>query len=313
MVRFAILAAALSACGDDTSAPTPEVVVSDASLGGTTPKVLGATATDVFWSASSGSNTLIGGASLASLPVQGGQLATASGPVVHAGNYVLFEDAGTLSRVGGAATIQRLTTAAPEWLSGSSAEPPVAAWTVGPVLSWGADDAQMTASFTKIDSCDHAYVSTRQLYVACDGASGRRLLRVDQRSGEVAPMTASSTWAAMFPGSGMAGSTYRGRVVGGDDESALWLVEEMPSKRGILVSQPVQGEPAVLLEHLVAASGFFVTADALYWQENDALLSAPRAGGVASIVATDLGTVGAIADGYAYFTHGVAIERLRVE
>jgi hypothetical protein len=43
------------------------------------------------------------------------------------------------------------------------------------------------------------------------------------------------------------------------------------------------------------------------------LLTAPRTGGAASIVASDLGPVGAVADGYAYFTQGVAIERLRVE
>jgi hypothetical protein len=69
----------------------------------------------------------------------------------------------------------------------------------------------------------------------------------------------------------------------------------------------------VLLEHIRGASGFFATADSLYWQEADALLTAPRTGGAASIVASDLGPVGAVADGYAYFTQGVAIERLRVE
>ena len=312
-LRFAIVAAALGACGDDGATRTPEVVIADASLGGSMPTVLGATATTVFWSSSSGATTLVGGASLASLPAQGSQLAAASGPVAHAGDYVAFVTDGTISRVDAAGTVQRLTAGAPDALGAGSASPPVIAWTVGPVLSWGPDDAQSTATFTKIDSCDHAFVASQQIYVACDGASGRRLLRVDQRSGDVTPVIASSTLAPMFPGGAMAGSTYRGRIVDGDNEGVLWLVEEMPSQRAILVLQPLQGEPTLLLEHVARASGFFATADSLYWQEGDALLTAPRSGGPAAIVATDLGTVGAVADGYAYFTHGVAIERLRVE
>jgi hypothetical protein len=117
----------------------------------------------------------------------------------------------------------------------------------------------------------------------------------------------------MFPGGASDGATYRGRIVHADDDGALWLVEEIPSGRGIVVSEPVQGDATVLLEHLAGASGFFATPDALYWQEDDALLSAPRAGGAAEIISSLPGPAGALADGYIYFVDGTAIKRLPLE
>jgi len=308
------LLAALGACGGGGSGPTFEVVVPDATLNGAVPVVIGATADTVFWSASTGAGTtFVAGASVASLPAQGTQLATASGPVAPAGAHVLFVADQTISRVGIDGVAQRITTGAPDALAGSSDTVPVVVWTSGAVVSWGVDDMQTTATLTKIDRCDHARVTMQQIYVAADGPSGRRLLRIDQRTGDVTSITASSTWSTMFPGGGMAGATYRGRIVGADDSGALWLVEEMPSGRGIVVSEPLQGAPSVLLEHVSGATGFFASANGLYWQEGDELLTAPRTGGAASIIGSLPGRADAFADGYIYVTDGSAIERLRVE
>jgi len=299
-----LVAGALVACGgSDTK---PEVVVADT---GASPVVIGATADRVIWT----NNAVVSAGSLGSLPATAQQLATASGPVAHAGAYVLVTANQTISRVSLDGVIERITDVTPDALAGNTDVPPVAAWSSGADVSWGVDGVEMMATLTRIDRCDHARVTGRFIYVAADGGSGRRLLRIDQQTAEITPMTSSSTWAAMFPNGGATGATYEGRIVGADDEGALWLVEEMPSHRGIVVSVPVQGEPAVLLQHLSAATGFFVSESALYWQEDDALLSAPLAGGPAEIVATLPGSAGALADGYVYFAHGTAIERLRVE
>jgi hypothetical protein len=308
----AVAATLLGACGSPDG--NAELVVRDATLGGAAPVVIGATADAVMWTASAGAGTtLVGGGSLASLPAPPMQLAAASGPVAHAGNHVVFVADQTISRAGLDGVVQRVTNADVDMLAGGSGTVPVVAWSAGPVVSWGADDAQTAATLTKIDRCDHARVTTRQIFVAADGTSGRRLLRIDQRTGDITPITASSTWAPMFPGGGTTGATYRGRIVGADDDGALWLVEEMPSGRGIVVSEPVQGEASVVLEHVSGATGFFASERSLYWQEGDALLAAPRSGGAAEIIASLPGPVGALADGYVYFTDGATIERLRVE
>lgn len=312
-VPRATLAVLLTACGSD-SGPSFELVISDARVDGGAPVVLGATASTVTWSASAGGGiTLVARGSLAKLPTEQQKVATATGPVATAGDSVLFAADNTISRVDVDGTVERLTAGTPEALAGSAEAVPVIAWTSGAVVSWGVDDAQRTATLTKIDRCDHARVSSHHIFVAADGASGRRLLRIEQSTGVITPVTASSTWAPMFPGTAADGSTYRGRIVHADDDGALWLVEEMPSGRGIVVSEPVQGDAAVLLEHLTNASGFFATPDALYWQEDDALLSAPRAGGPAEIVASLPGAAGAVADGYVYFVDGTAIKRLPLE
>jgi hypothetical protein len=304
----AMLVAVLGACGGDSTDPT-EVVIADASLGGAAPSVLGATSTTVFWSAS----TRIGGGSLASLPAAGAELAVASGPVAHAGEHVVFVADGNISHVDIEGVVQRITTGAPDAVAGNAAASPVVVWTTGPMVEWGVDDPQMTTSLPRIDRCDHLRVTAKQIYVAADGASTRRLLRIDQQTGDITAITASSTWAPMFPHGGTAGATYRGRIVDADDEGVLWLVEEMPTERGLLVSAPMQGDASVLLDHVSGASGFFASETALYWQEGDELLTAPRTGGAASIVASLPGPAGGFADGYVYFTNGAAIERLRVE
>lgn len=311
---FALLACgALGACGEP-AATSSEVVVADATLGGAPPVVISATAGAVMWTSSpSAGMTHVGGASVATLPAQGQDLATASGPVAPAGDYVVFAASGRISRVTLGGAPERIVAVTPDALGGNEKVPPVSAWTSGGVLSWGVDSEEMTATLTRVDSCDHARVTSGDIFVAATTNGERRLLRVDQQTGAVAGVTSSTTWADMFPGGGMAGATYAGRIVGADDHGALWLVEEMPSKRGVLVDAPVQGETAVLLEHVMGASGFFASQDALYWQEGDELLTAPRTGGAASIVASLPGAAGAFADGYVYFVNGSAIERLRVE
>jgi len=208
---------------------------------------------------------------------------------------------------------ERITDVDPDALAGNTLAPPLVTWTSGAVVSWGVDGMEGTTTLTRIDRCDHARVTGRSIYVATDGGSGRRLLRIDQQTAVITPVTSSNTWAPMFPNGGAAGATYLGRIVGADDEGALWLVEEMPTRRGIVVSLPVNGDPSVVLQHLSNATGFFVSETSLYWQEGDALLGAPRAGGAAEIVATLPGVAGAVADGYVYFTDGSAIERLPVE
>jgi hypothetical protein len=216
-------------------------------------------------------------------------------------------------RVDGAGTVEGVNNGTPEVLGGSASETAITVWATGADVTWSGGAGSGSATLTRIDRCDHLRVADRQIHIAADGAGGRRLLRVDAGSAEVTSVTTSATWAPMFPGGSIAGSTYRGRIVDADGEAALWLVEEMPSERAILVREPVQGEATVLLEHVAHAAGFFASADALYWQEGDALLTAPRTGGPASIAATLTGSAGAYADGYVYITDGAAISRLRVE
>jgi hypothetical protein len=208
---------------------------------------------------------------------------------------------------------ERIVATTPEALGGNAAVPPVSAWTSGAVVSWGVDSEEMMATLNRVDSCDHARVTSHDIYVAAIGNGERRLVRIDQTTAAVMGVTSSSTWADMFPGGGTAGATYAGRIVDADDHGALWLVEETPTKRGLLIDAPAQGQAAVLLQHLQGATGLFASPDALYWQEGQELLTAPRAGGAASIVASLPGAAGAFADGYIYFVNGNAIERMHVE
>jgi len=303
----------LVACGGGSEEPpASEVVVADASLGGAPPSVIGATGSTVFWTASS----QIPAASVGTVPAMGVPLATATGLVAHGGDHVVFIDGGSIARVDASANPRPVTAASPEALAASPAllpDLPRIAWTNGAVVSWGVETAEMTATLNKVDRCDHLVATREQIYVAADGASGRRLLRVDPRNGEVSPVTASSTWAAMFPGGARGGATYAGRIVAADETQVLWLVEEIPTGRGLLIAKSLTGDPVVLLEHVTGASGFFASDTALYWQEGTELLTAARGGGEASIVATLPGPAGALADGYVYFADGNSIERLRVE
>ncbi len=305
-------AAGVGACGSDSD-PTSETVVANASLAGAAPRVLAVTPTTVFWSAAQGSTTLVGAASLTSLPAPGGQIATSAGPVAPAGEHVVVIEDGLISRVDPDGTARRIVSGMPDAVAGSSAEPPVLAWSTAATLAWGIDDVQMSIDLTKVDACDHLYVTPRRILVAADGATGRRVLSVDQRTGDATPITSSDAWASMFPDGPRPSSTYAGRIVGGDDDEVLWLVEETPSRRAILISHSATREPTVLLQYITGATAFFTTDDALYWQEDDALLTAPRAGGAASIAANLPGAAGAISGGFIYFTNGSAIERMRVE
>jgi len=306
---------AVGACG--SSDATPEVVVADAAMGAGTPTVLGATADLVYWTVASGTGPrLVAGSALAALPADGQQLGSASGPIAQVGDHVLLATDGAIVRVGVALPAAKVASANAEALGESLDSVPVVVWTEGAVVSWG--DGTSSATLSKIVSCDHVRVTATSIYVDADGTSGRRLLRIDRGTGVVSPLAASATFAPSFPGGATDGATYRGRLVGADDVGALWLVEEIPAgasatARALLVLAPEQGAPSVLLEHVGAVTGFFVDADALYWQEGDALLTAPRAGGAASIVGHVPGTAGAIADGFVYFTADNAIERLALD
>lgn len=61
------------------------------------------------------------------------------------------------------------------------------------------------------------------------------------------------------------------------------------------------------------ASAFFTRDEAFYWQEDDALLTAPRSGGAASIAQRVSGTVGAFDSGFVYSVEGSAIERVALD
>ena len=300
---FALAVSVAAACGD--SDPSPQVVVENA---GASPVVIGATADGVLWT----NGSSVSGAPVASLPATGHQLATASGPIAAAGNYAVYAAEGKIWRVSLASAPERLFGTMADALGGSADAPPIVALTSAAVVSWGIDSLQMSATLNRIDRCDHVRIAAGSIYVAADGTD-RRLFRIDPQTGVASSLTGSTGWAAMFPGGGTAGATYRGRIVNADDTGALWLVEEMPTARGIVVAEPLQGEASVVLEHLSHATGFFASADALYWQEGDELLTAPRAGGPASIVTSLPGPAGALAGGYVYYVNGSAIERLRVD
>ena len=195
---------------------------------------------------------------------------------------------------------------------------PVLVWTEGAVVSWGNGDLMESATLPKIIRCERVQITTQNIYIGAEGTSERRLLRIDRTTGTVFPHTASSTHSASFPGGPTSGAAYRGRLVGADDLGALWLVEETAPgaaspARAILVSVPNVGESTVLLEHITGASAFFTTEDAFYWQERDALLTAPRSGGAASIAGHLPGTAGAIDSGFIYFIEGTAIQRLHLD
>lgn len=305
---FAI-ATVVAACGGGDTGTEPEVVVADATLAGMPPHLLGATSNAVFWTAGS----TIGGASLSTLPASGTELATSLGAIAAAGDSVVFAGDGILLRVDLAATPGRIAVGTPEALAADASDPPQLAWTTAADVHWGTADVIKTATLTKIDSCDHAWVTPTQIFAACDGSTGRRLFSVETLSAQVSPLTSSSVWATMFPNGPMAGSTYVGRIVGANDFAVMWLVEEQPSKRAVLIRQPVSGDATVLLEHVTNATGFFVGDSALYWQEGSELLTAPLDGGAADIVATLPGDAGAFADGYIYYTDGSGIARLRVD
>lgn len=306
-----LVAVALVATACSGSDPSPEVVVKDASLGGSAPQVIGATPSSVFWTAAA-MPTLVGGAPIASLPATGTQLASAAGPIAMAGDVVVYADSGRVLTVDVMGMRGGVSSATPDSVGGVAATS-VFTWSVANTLSWTIRDTQASATLTRVDRCDHVRVTSDQIYVAADNSTGRRLLRVDQHTSAVTQVSLALKWAASFPGGGMAGATYTGQIIDADDAGVTWLVEELPSHRAIVVTEPMLGDSTVVLDHVMNASGFFASPTDLYWQEGAELLTAPRTGGPASIITSLPGPAGAFADGYIYYVNGMAIERLRVE
>lgn len=306
----------LAACGTDVS---PELVVGDAAKGGGVPTVLGADPGAVYWSVGAGTAPKrIAGSALVDLPGEAQDLGTASGPIAQVADHVLFVMGGTILRADVVTPASKVATVTAEAIGESLDTAPIFVWTEGAVVSWGNGNVMNTATLTKVVRCDHIRVTATSIYIAAEGTSERRLLRIDRRTKTVFALSASSTHAASFPGGGASGATYRGRLVGADAIGALWLVEETAAgatspARAILVSVPEDGEASVLLEHVTGATGFFAVGDALYWQERDALLTAPRAGGTASILGTVPGTAGAIDSDFVYFVDDSAIKRLPLD
>lgn len=317
MVGAAIIATVLlGACGTDVS---PELVVGDAAAGGGVPALLGAKPGAVYWTVAAGTGPKrIAGASLVDLPGEAQELGMASGPIAHVGDHVVFASGETILRADVTSGPAKVATVTAEALGESPEADPVLVWTAGAVVSWGNGDVMGSATLPKVVRCDHLEVTASNIYIAAEGTSERRLLRLDRKTGTVFPLTGSKSYSAAFPGGGPSDAVYRGRIVGTDDLGALWLVEETPAgatspARAILVSVPDEGEESVLLEHITEASAFFTTDDGFYWQERDALLTAPRSGGAASIAGHLPGTAGAIDSGFIYFVDGAAIERLPLD
>ena len=302
-----VIAALLGGCGTDPS--SSEVVVTDAP--GAT--LLGASSNAVYWSAAAGKRVL--GSSLETLPAEVEELSTATGPAVHADDHVLLVADGRVMRARVGAPPERLASATVEALGETSETPPRLIWTVADKLSWGLTDAERTITIPRTTRVDHVRAGFRRIYAAVDGPQGRRLIYVNLTDGLFHGLTAATTYADSFPGGPLDGATYSGRVVGADDNSAFWLVEETAAGasapgRAVLVSVLDTGVGTVLLEHIKRPSAFFVADDGFYWQEGDALLHAPREGGAASIAVHLDGTAGAIADGFVYYVSGSSIERL---
>ena len=309
----------LAACTESKS--TSELVVRDAALGGGTPALLGVDQNAVYWSVSAGSAPKqAAGSSLTTLPAEGQLLGAAVGPIVMAGDHLLLATEDSIVRADLGGRSKRLAQASAETLgedSGATGTSTIA-WTTGPAVTWGELEAPQRAVLPKVDRCDHLLITDGSLYIAADSVTGRRLIRIDRESHLVLPRTDSKSYGAAFPGGAKEGATYRGRIVGAEAAAAYWLVEELPAgttttSRAILVSAPDVGTPSVVLEHIGAVSGFFVADDAFYWQEGDALLTAPLAGGAAAIALELTGRAGAIADGFVYFTDGSSIQRLALD
>lgn len=309
-MRIALALVGLAACGSSGDEASFEVVVEDARLGGASPVLVGATSSTIFWRA----GYAIGGAAVDTVPSTGSQLAiAASAAIGQAGDFVAFVTDGRVSRVGADGMVARVAPGAPTVVGGNDLTPPVVAFVENMQLSWGPDDVQDTATLSRLTTCEQVLVTREQIYITGTANGGTRLLRVDQETGTVTTIATSIYRADLFPGGGQAGATYTGRIVDVSDDAALWLVEEQPSKRAIVVREPVRGDASVVLEYMQNATGFFASDTTLYWQEGETLLSAPRAGGSASIETELPGTLGAYADGYLYIANGNAIERLKVE
>lgn len=299
------IAALLVGCGSD---PTPEVVVADP---GGVPTLLGVSDDGVYWTTGSGAMRRISGANLDALPSTSMELVPAATIAVQARDHVLAVSGQNVMRASVLAPATRIATTDAEVLAESDGPVPRLVWTVGNRLSWGDGDLQGSATLNRTTTVDHIRAASNRYWAAADGSAGSRLVFVDRDTTASGTGASAARFAESFPGGGADGATYTGRIVDATNESALWLVEESPSHRGVLVEVTPPTTTKVLLDHIQGAGAFFATADAFYWQEKDVLLTAPRAGGAASIAAELDGTAGAVADGFVYYvTPGGAIERL---
>jgi hypothetical protein len=310
-----IIAALLAGCGTDD--PTPELVVTDASMGSGTPTLIGASAGSVYWSLSASGGKRIAGGSLVSLPTDGHEVLMATGAVAHAGDHVVGVSGSTILRAGVDTAPSRVMSGTADVLAETPEAVPRLVWTVGDKIYWGANEAEGSAVMPRTIRADHVRASKRWCYAAVDASGERRMIRVDRTTAAIGFGPGSERYAESFPGGAKTGATYRGRIVGADDAGAFWLVEEIASgattpARAVLVNLPENAPAAtVVLENINAPVAFFVADDAFYWQEGDALLTASRDGGAASIAAHLDGTAGALADGFVYYvTSSGSIERL---
>lgn len=280
--------------------------------------VVGADGDAVYWSVTQPNTTkLVFGSSVEELPRTGTQLGVSSGPVVQVGDHVVFATAKTVVR----ASIATAESSIAASTAGAVGESPDGAfvWFVDGQIQWGAK-AMEGSTMTRLSRANAIVASAARTYVA--GTIGTstdwRLLRLDRGGDRAVIVAGSMELAEKFPGGSVAMSSYRGRLVGADDAGALWLVSETAEDesiptRAILVSVPVEGEPSVLLDRIGAVTAFFATPERFYWQEGDAVLSAPTSGGAASLEAHIAGQAGAVADGFVYYVNGAAIERLAVD
>lgn len=301
---------ALSACGTDAG-PVGEIVV-ESTTGAVT--LLGGDAHTLYWSVKPSTGpTVVEGVSLDQLPAMPTSLGAAAGPMVQVRDHVLLETSSAVLRTGLTTTSSKLEVTNTDALGEASDETPV--WTARATVSWGQPGpAVHVVSLPHVDQSRRVLVTTGSIFVEAEATTERRLFRVDRATDVATALAGSREFADRFPGGGAANATYVGRLVAADDRGASWLVEErvaggMAATRAILVAVPLTGEPTVALPAIGAVTVFFADEASFYWQEGDALLTAKRSGGAASIVGPLPTTAGAIASGFVYYVDGGAIVR----
>jgi len=294
------------------------MVVEQATTGTGTPAVVGASQNAVYWSVAQPNTTkVVLGSSLANLPGQASELGVSTGPIAAVGDHVVLATTKAILRTG-------VTT--PEVGIASSAADAVGegpdgmlVWFADGKLQWGASSSEGSAML-RVARATTMFATAKRIYVAGlpSNSTDARLIHFDRATKTATTAAGSMELAERFPGGPIANAQYRGRLVGADDTGAQWLVTETPDEatsatRAILVSVPVTGEPTVLLDRIGAVSELFSTPDGFYWQEGDAILSAPKSGGSATLEAHIEGQAGAVADGFVYYVRGAAIERLALD
>lgn len=290
-----------------------------AAANGRMPAVVGASRDAVYWSVAQPNTTkLVFGAPVARLPAGASDLGVSAGPLAHVGDHLVLGTSKAVVRTG-------MTTPSEEGISSSLidavGETPDAklVWFADGMLQWGASAAEGSAML-RVARGTSIVASAKQIYVAglARSSTDARLVRFDRGTMDSVSLAGSMELADRFPGGPLANAQYRGQLVDADDAGARWLVTETPEEastpaRAILTSISASGEATVLLDRIGAVSGFFSTPDGFYWQEGDAILSAPRKGGGARLEARIEGTAGAVADGFVYYVNGAAIERLALD